>query len=43
MRGITFNENCPNIHNTKTIDIYHKLREYDIEVDVYDTRSILPK
>ena len=24
------------IRNTKAIDIYHELREYDVEVDVYD-------
>ena len=34
--GITFKENCPDIRNTKAIDIYHELREYDMEVDVYD-------
>lgn len=34
--GITFKENCPDIRNTKAIDIYHGLREYDMEVDVYD-------
>jgi UDP-N-acetyl-D-galactosamine dehydrogenase len=36
MLGITFKENCPDIRNTKAIDIYHELREYSIEVDVYD-------
>lgn len=36
MLGITFKENCPDIRNTKAIDIYHELLEYDIEVDVYD-------
>jgi len=36
MLGITFKENCPDIRNTKAIDIYHELREYDMEVDVYD-------
>ena len=34
--GITFKENCPDIRNTKSIDIYHELCEYDIDVDVYD-------
>jgi len=28
MLGITFKENCPDIRNTKAIDIYHELREY---------------
>lgn len=36
MLGITFKENCPDIRNTKAIDIYHEMREYGIEVDVYD-------
>lgn len=36
MLGITFKENCPDIRNTKAIDIYHELRQYAIEVDVYD-------
>ena len=36
MLGITFKENCPDIRNTKATDIYHELREYGIEVDVYD-------
>lgn len=34
--GITFKENCPDIRNTRAIDIYHELRNYDMEVDVYD-------
>lgn len=36
MLGITFKENCPDIRNTKAIDIYKELKEYDTEVDVYD-------
>lgn len=36
MLGITFKENCPDIRNTKAIDIYRELLEYDMEVDVYD-------
>lgn len=34
--GITFKENCPDIRNTRAIDIYTKLSAYDINVDVYD-------
>jgi len=34
--GITFKENCPDIRNTKAIDIYNELLEYDISVDIYD-------
>ena len=36
MLGITFKENCPDIRNTKAIDIYHELCDYGIHVDVYD-------
>ncbi|EKB49659.1 nucleotide sugar dehydrogenase [Cecembia lonarensis] len=34
--GITFKENCPDIRNTRVIDIYHELKSFDMEVDVYD-------
>ncbi len=34
--GITFKENCPDIRNTRAIDIYHELKEYAMDVDVYD-------
>jgi len=36
MLGITFKENCPDIRNTKAIDIYHELTDYGVEVDLYD-------
>ena len=36
MLGITFKENCPDIRNTRAIDICHDLHDYGIEVDVYD-------
>lgn len=36
MLGITFKENCPDIRNTKAIDVYANLVEYGIKVDVYD-------
>jgi len=36
MLGITFKENCPDIRNTKAIDIYHELISYGIAVDIYD-------
>jgi len=36
MLGITFKENCPDIRNTKAIDVYQELLTYDINVDVYD-------
>jgi UDP-N-acetyl-D-glucosamine/UDP-N-acetyl-D-galactosamine dehydrogenase len=34
--GITFKENCPDIRNTRAIDIYHELTDYGMDVDVYD-------
>lgn len=36
MLGITFKENCPDIRNTRAIDIYRELKDYGMEVDVYD-------
>ncbi len=34
--GFTFKENCPDVRNTKVIDIVKALKEYDIKVDIYD-------
>jgi len=34
--GITFKENCPDIRNTKVVDIYKELNTYNTYVDVYD-------
>ncbi|RUO78414.1 Vi polysaccharide biosynthesis UDP-N-acetylglucosamine C-6 dehydrogenase TviB [Pseudidiomarina taiwanensis] len=34
--GLTFKENCPDIRNTKVVDIITELKDYGIEVDVYD-------
>lgn len=34
--GVTFKENCPDIRNTKVIDIYHELCEFGTKVDIYD-------
>ena len=34
--GITFKENCPDIRNTKVVDIYSALREYTSNITVYD-------
>lgn len=36
MLGITFKENCPDIRNTRAIDIYTELRQYGVDVDIYD-------
>ena len=34
--GITFKENCPDIRNTKAIDVYKTLASFNMNVDVYD-------
>jgi len=34
--GLTFKENCPDIRNTRVIDIIKELRGYNAQVDVYD-------
>ena len=34
--GITFKENCPDIRNSKVIDIYNELIQFGLIVDVYD-------
>lgn len=34
--GLTFKENCPDLRNTKVIDIVRELQEYNIRVDVTD-------
>ncbi len=34
--GLTFKENCPDLRNTKVVDIISELSEYNVSVDVYD-------
>lgn len=34
--GFTFKENCPDVRNTKVIDIYRTLQEYNVNITVYD-------
>jgi len=34
--GITFKENCPDIRNTKVVDIYSELKQFGMDVDIYD-------
>lgn len=34
--GITFKENCPDVRNTKVVDVYKELKEYGVAVDIYD-------
>ncbi|MBV2127815.1 Vi polysaccharide biosynthesis UDP-N-acetylglucosamine C-6 dehydrogenase TviB [Arsukibacterium indicum] len=36
LMGLTFKENCPDIRNTKVIDIVSELKEYGVTADVYD-------
>ncbi len=36
MLGITFKENCPDIRNSRVVDIYRELSDFGMEVDVYD-------
>ena len=34
--GVTFKENCPDMRNTKVVDIIKELKEYGCNIDVYD-------
>lgn len=34
--GLTFKENCPDLRNTKVVDVIRELTDYNIQVDVYD-------
>jgi UDP-N-acetyl-D-galactosamine dehydrogenase len=34
--GFTFKENCPDLRNTRVIDVIHELQDYGINVDVHD-------
>lgn len=34
--GLTFKENCPDLRNTKVVDVISELKEYGAQVDVYD-------
>ena len=34
--GVTFKENCPDIRNTKIVDIYHSLSEYTQNITIFD-------
>jgi UDP-N-acetyl-D-galactosamine dehydrogenase len=36
MLGITFKENCPDVRNTKVVDVIYQLQDYGIEVEIYD-------
>ena len=34
--GLSFKENCPDIRNTKIVDMVKALKEYDLDIDIYD-------
>ena len=34
--GFTFKENCPDVRNTRVVDIYKALKEYNLNITVYD-------
>lgn len=36
MLGITFKENCPDVRNTKIVDVVHALEDYGISITIYD-------
>ena len=38
--GVTFKENCPDIRNTKVVDIYKEMCEFGCNVDIYDPWAI---
>ena len=35
--GFTFKENCPDVRNTKVADIVRALKEYNVNITIYDT------
>ena len=36
MLGVTFKENCPDVRNTKIVDVVAALKDYGIKVTIYD-------
>jgi len=34
--GITFKENCPDVRNTRVVDVVRQLESYEMDVDIYD-------
>jgi UDP-N-acetyl-D-galactosamine dehydrogenase len=37
--GVTFKENCPDIRNSKVLDVYNELFQFGLDVDVYDPHA----
>lgn len=34
--GVTFKENCPDLRNSKVVDVYKELNTYGVDVDIFD-------
>jgi len=41
--GITFKENCPDIRNTKVVDVVKELEQFGCKVDIYDPWAVAPE
>lgn len=39
MLGITFKENCPDIRNSKVVDVIHELQSFGTQIDIYDPQA----
>ena len=39
MLGITFKENCPDIRNSKVVDVIKELQSYGTNVEIYDPQA----
>src|SRR5690606_25541810 len=39
MMGLTFKENCPDLRNSKVVDVMRELKKFGAKVDAYDPRS----
>ena len=37
--GATFKENCPDLRNSKVVDLFNELDEFGVKVDIYDTHA----
>lgn len=37
--GLTFKENCPDIRNSRVVDVIYELKSYGTEVDIYDPQA----
>ncbi len=37
--GATFKENCPDLRNSKVVDVYQELKEFGFRVDVFDPEA----